>query len=573
MATLFDQQIDLTYEGLIKTTDNAALGAVEKEITDGTGVSSTLKLGTTSASFVGTLDLTGATVTGLPDVDTTYTIGSVQDGLNADIKLTDQLGNQSKVTLVAGSNITLSNSGNDLTINAAADTDTTYSIDSVQDGANADIKLVDQLGNTTKVTLIAGTNITLSNSGNDLTIDAAGGAAGLVSGVGADSMISDASLTTTPASALMTRGIALGDNGRAGIYANQVDGIAIGTNALSEASRSIAIGNDAYGQSADEIAIGTGAHSRLGDGIAIGRSAYAGNTGNIALGKLANCDYQYTGAMALGTDTVVAANGGVALGASVTADKIDTVSMKALDLQTASTPTAGGIIMTDAGSTERRLNITAAGALQIDSTPVGGGGGGSEANEGQAITPCLATNVYSIPWILSGYSQTGGKNMTANTVQYIPFYAKAGEAISDFRFDLQTAQAAATMDVGLYKGYVSTATGFKTVMPEFVATIASAVDVSTTGTKNFTGLNISLPADAEGGLYWIGFISDTDLVALKIWTNWVAAERIIYNDIYRGTGVEKAAGSFALPTGQIDLSSGVDPTTDLPVDFQWRYKS
>ena len=30
MATLFDQQIDLTYEGLIKTTDNAALGAVEK---------------------------------------------------------------------------------------------------------------------------------------------------------------------------------------------------------------------------------------------------------------------------------------------------------------------------------------------------------------------------------------------------------------------------------------------------------------------------------------------------------------------------------------------------------------
>ena len=66
MATLTGNPIKDSYDGLIKTTDNAALGAVEKEITDGTGVSSTLKLGTTSASFVGTLDLTGATVTGLP---------------------------------------------------------------------------------------------------------------------------------------------------------------------------------------------------------------------------------------------------------------------------------------------------------------------------------------------------------------------------------------------------------------------------------------------------------------------------------------------------------------------------
>ena len=66
MASLQNEQIDLSYSGLIKTTDNAALGAVEKEITDGVGTASTLKLGTTSASFVGTLDLTGATVTGLP---------------------------------------------------------------------------------------------------------------------------------------------------------------------------------------------------------------------------------------------------------------------------------------------------------------------------------------------------------------------------------------------------------------------------------------------------------------------------------------------------------------------------
>ena len=364
MASLINTKIKDTYEGLIKTLDNLALSGTAKAITDGAGNPTNITMSTTSTNFPsGTVDFTGATVSGLPDLDTTYTIGSVQDGLNADIKLTDQLGNDSKVTLVAGTNITLSNLGNDLTIN--------------------------------------------------------GGAAGLVNGAAADSMISDASLTTTPASALALRGIALGDNARAAVYANQLDSIAIGTNALSEGSSSISIGKDAYGQSGDEIAIGTSSHARLGDGIAIGRSAYAGNTGNIALGKLANCDYQYTGAMALGTDTVVAANGGVALGASVTADKIDTVSMKALDLQTASTPTAGGIIMTDAGSTERRLNITAGGALQIDSTPVGGGSAGMTVGSGSnsvqsAVTGATgnASSSNSIA-IGNGATATGGTGAMA----------------------------------------------------------------------------------------------------------------------------------------------------------------
>ena len=85
MATLNGTQINNTYVGLIKTTDNAILGAVEKEITDGDGNSSTLKLGTTSASFVGTLDLTGATVTGLP-VDG---VQSVVAGTNVTVDNTD----------------------------------------------------------------------------------------------------------------------------------------------------------------------------------------------------------------------------------------------------------------------------------------------------------------------------------------------------------------------------------------------------------------------------------------------------------------------------------------------------
>jgi hypothetical protein len=65
MATLFNTKISDTYEGLIKTSDNGVIGAVEKNLTDGLGNASTLSIGTSSASFTGTLNLTNATVVGL----------------------------------------------------------------------------------------------------------------------------------------------------------------------------------------------------------------------------------------------------------------------------------------------------------------------------------------------------------------------------------------------------------------------------------------------------------------------------------------------------------------------------
>lgn len=200
-------------------------------------------------------------------------------------------------------------------------------------------------------------------------------------------------------------------------------------------------------------------------------------------------------------------------------------------------------------------------------------GGGADLAEGQAITPALATNAYSMPWILSGYSKATGLNMGANKIQFIPFYAKAGESIGEFYVRVQVAQPGATMNIGLYKAYVGTMNNSKYMMPEYVADIALAVDVSTTGKKSFTGLDVSLPADAEGGCYWVGFQSDTVNVALTKWSQWVAAERIIYNDIYRGTGIVKDNATFVLPTGQVDLSANVSPSTDLPIDFAWRYKS
>ena len=249
MATLTNEKIKLTYAGLIKTNDSGAIGAVEKEITDGVGTASTLKLGTTSASFVGTLDLTGATVTGLPP-----------------------------------------------------------------------------------------------------------GEAGLVAGTGADSMKSADSLTTTAANA------------------SGLESIAIGNAAVSASPKAIAIGARANIPASQDnaIVIGSDSFSR-NSGVSVGNSiANNAQIGGTAIGHDSGTGSAFY-ATAIGYGATANAQGSTALGALVTAAIADTVSMKALEVQTNSTPTAGGIIMADAGGTDRRINIDAAGALQIDSTPVGGG--------------------------------------------------------------------------------------------------------------------------------------------------------------------------------------------------------
>ena len=301
MATLNGTQINNTYPGLIKTTDNAVIGAVEKEITDGEGNSSTLKLGTTSASFVGTLDLTGATVTGIP-------------------------------------------------------------------------------------------------------------AAGLVAGTGTDSMESDAALTTTAADAQGNNSIALGDNTVAysdgsiliGNNVNDADNsrfkvVSIG-NDLSTAQRTVNIGNSQNAYGADGVCIG-GSNSFGEDfNVVLGYQNTVGSYPNqVIIGK--GSTGQFLDSIVIGNTSATGAAGAVAIGSGITAATADTVSVKALETQTDSTPTAGGIIMSDAGGTDRRINIDAAGGLQIDSTPVGGAAGlvaGGQTNSmksAAALTTLPATTL------------------------------------------------------------------------------------------------------------------------------------------------------------------------------------
>lgn len=309
MASLTGSSINTTYVGLLKTNDNAALTGSIIDITDGVGTA------------------TGIQVSG----DANQALNILSDNLTVADKLQ-----------VNGFSLT----GTNMAFAGAID--------------------------------FAGATVT----------GLPGGAAGLVNGTGASSLQSAASLTTVAANASGASAIALGDSATApnlgdvnigdgnsiatkfGLFGDVVIGqnnnsstvnggenVLIGkNNTVSQNERNAAIG---YGNT-----ISRGAHYILGANNTTSSNYQIGVVGG---GNTASGESSFIG----GWGCSATARGAVALGEAVTASIAQTVSVKTLQTQTASTPTAGGILMTDAGSTQRRLNIDASGNLQVDSTPVG----------------------------------------------------------------------------------------------------------------------------------------------------------------------------------------------------------
>ncbi len=440
MATLTGNAINTSYQGLIKTIDNAVLGINStKVITDGEGnltplalAQSSLLIGSqtaattvelfssnltladqtatngfilnsTNLAFAGAIDFTGSTVSGLPaGSDTTYDLGSAQSTNDVDVTLTGSDATIDTIKMVAGTNITLTDNGsNQITIDAAGgtDTDTTYDLGSAQSTNDVDVTLTGSDATIDTIKMVAGTNITLTDNGsNQITIDAAGGggAAGLVSGTGADSMKSAASLTTNPSTVSGANTISLGDNN----IADKPDLINIGTNLNNSGTgdgtimigknwrqtfgeKSVLIGHNnsqiSVGQcgvvaigsvgctdSRYGVIIGNGAcayGSSNGFGVAVGYNSAAGSGSATdqatALGYAAKASN--LNSLALGAATIASADGATALGHGVTAAKADTVTVKELEVCAA----GGGITIKSPNGTEYKLTVTDAGALVI----------------------------------------------------------------------------------------------------------------------------------------------------------------------------------------------------------------
>lgn len=65
MGALTGNAINTSYKGLLKTSDNAALTTILKQITDGDGNTAPFSMSQTGMGFTGVIDFTGATVSGL----------------------------------------------------------------------------------------------------------------------------------------------------------------------------------------------------------------------------------------------------------------------------------------------------------------------------------------------------------------------------------------------------------------------------------------------------------------------------------------------------------------------------
>ena len=153
---LTGKSVESTYVGLLKTSSNAQLPTTSMQtITDGLGNESALQLGQARArltgdyvaiettdgqtkivideatnnkvNYFGDHDFTNADVTGLPDTNTTYTLGATQSGSNVNVNLTGSDSTVDSVTLVAGTNVTLNRSGDNITISASGGSASTTS--------------------------------------------------------------------------------------------------------------------------------------------------------------------------------------------------------------------------------------------------------------------------------------------------------------------------------------------------------------------------------------------------------------------------------------------------------------
>lgn len=322
MASLQNEQIDQSYQGLIKTADNTATKPFPPAALQyGDGTDTPIILGE------------GPAGSGLGDMVI------IQSGI-ASISVNEQGINLTKLTSV------------DADAGTANIVNGTFNFGLGFPGAPA-------------------TNVDFTNA---TVTGLPSGAAGLESGTGTDSLQSAAALTTNPADASGNGSIAIGD----GASATRQESVAIGQGAEANGSGSegsIAIGHGSVASANRGIAIGINGTTNSSEGIVIGddvdisgsdRSVAIGGAINIsggsdkvAIGTSAAVSGQR--GLAFGQNASATANEAIAIGYNVTAAKAQTLSVNNLETLT----NGGGITMHSPNGTEYVLTVSDAGALII----------------------------------------------------------------------------------------------------------------------------------------------------------------------------------------------------------------
>lgn len=154
MATLTGNTVQSTYDSLIKIGDNTSGFTTLKQLSDGLGNLMPIEFSSTVVDFTTatTADFTGVNVLGLPASDTTYDLTSAQDVNDVNVNLVGSDATTDTVKLVAGTNITLTDNGsNQVTIDAA--------------GGAAGVTSLELL--TGDIDLVGTQNLTVTDNGTD----------------------------------------------------------------------------------------------------------------------------------------------------------------------------------------------------------------------------------------------------------------------------------------------------------------------------------------------------------------------------------------------------------------------
>ena len=381
MGDLTNKQIDLTYDGLIKTSDEQPIDGTLKTLQDGVGNDLPMQVSTTGVNFTGT-------VTGIP-ADTTYDLDAIDAAPNATVRLSGSDATTDDVNLIAGTNVSLDVSQNNITINSTGgtDTNTTYDLDFVPDGQTATIELNGSDLTTDVISIVPGNNVSFDlGTPGQFTINSVATPASF-SDDSNESMFSN--LTSVPATvtnngafaiaigynASVSGGnggiaigrnivsgegaVAIGDSAQIGdIYGTAIGGnarggyfgAALGYGAFNNSNFSVAVGGDARTETDYGIAIGNGAQSRAQYNISMGVNSLVDdavrvNTVVIGSGAGQTKAAQYSTAVgsqsiavgaeasAFGYNAAANFNGSTAIGANTQAVADNTVTVKRLHWQ------------------------------------------------------------------------------------------------------------------------------------------------------------------------------------------------------------------------------------------------
>ena len=334
MSTLTNEQINLTYFGLIKTNDNLAIDATPKFLEDGLGNTVPMKIGTTEIQFTDVVDFSAATVTGL-------VAGGLVAGTGANSIKSAAFLTTSAAVASGGQSTALGNGASATNLGTIA----------IGNGALASGNDAISIGISTNASATASLTLgRFSSATGDVSVSIGNG-----SNVNAANSIGISGEAVT-------------------ISGGSTRSIAIGRQATLNANNSIAIGNyskvtgyqsfsfTSCGININDQKAGNSMMMVPGD---YGCTTHPAAINSIVLGsatsQLERATINALHGIAIGKDTVTNADSAVALGNGIVANRASTTSVAELETKTV----GGGVIMYSPDGTAYKLTVANGGTLTV----------------------------------------------------------------------------------------------------------------------------------------------------------------------------------------------------------------